>query len=54
MWLGDEEDSHMIYYLENESTRLYPVDTYFMDQYEAVPEYEYVSMTEKTPEPLAA
>lgn len=42
MWLGDETDAQLIYYMENESTRIYSTDNYVMDQYENVPEYEYV------------
>lgn len=54
MWLGEDIDAQIIYYLENESTKLYPVDTYIMDQYEDIPQYEYVTMTEKQPETTAS
>lgn len=43
MWLGEEEDAMLIWYMETVSTKLYSTEAYMIDQYEDVPQYEYVS-----------
>lgn len=49
IWLGGEIDAQIIYYLENESTKLYSVDDYYMDQLDDTNQYEYVTAIEKQP-----
>lgn len=42
MFLGDETDAKIHYYLKNESVKLYSINDYLMDQYENVQSYEYI------------
>lgn len=48
IWLGDDEDAMIIWYMETVSTCQFSTDDYFMDQRDKVSAYEYISMQEKT------
>lgn len=50
IWLGEEIDNMLMFYLENESIKLYSTEDYYMDQREQVSEYEYMSNTLIEPE----
>jgi len=45
MWLGEEEDNMLMWYMETVSTKLYRTVDYYMDQRDDVIEYEYMSNT---------
>ena len=43
MWLGEEEDNMIMWYLSTVSASLYSIGSYILDQYDDVSECEYVS-----------
>lgn len=45
MFLGDEEDNMLMWYMETVSTKMYSPEDYYMDQRDNVSEYEYISNT---------
>ena len=47
IWLGDERDNEIMWYMQNASTVLYTPDAYVMDQYEYMNEreFDYVTCT---------
>lgn len=47
-WYGNEDDTMLHWYLHTVSVKLYSPDTYYIDQHENVPAYEYIEC-----EPLA-
>lgn len=47
VWLGTDEDAMILFYLETASTKLYPTESYILDQYENVSQYDYVEHTIK-------
>lgn len=46
MWLGDERDNEIMWYMEHASTALYSPADYQMDQHEQVDEFDYVTYTQ--------
>lgn len=45
MWLGEEIDNMILWYLETVSAKVYTTDSYFMDQCDEVSEYEFIGST---------
>lgn len=53
-WFGNEDDTMLHWYLQTVSATQYTPDTYVQDQYEGVPQYEYVECTPIVPDTATA
>lgn len=45
MWFGDELQTKLNFYLYSESVKKYTAESYYYDQMDSVPEYEYITAT---------